>query len=105
LSSGQKVVLEAGAELTLKAGGSFIKVDGSGVTLSGATIKMNQRGSAGVGTAIAALLPGLLKQADAAAAGALLIPLAPHPTGITPLCGKQSGGGCSREDCTCLKKS
>ena len=74
LSSGQKVVLEAGAELTLKAGGSFIKVDGSGVTLSGATIKMNQGGSAGVGTAIAALLPGLLKQAANAVAGALLTP-------------------------------
>ncbi|WP_248803764.1 type VI secretion system tip protein TssI/VgrG [Pseudomonas sp. MWU13-2100] len=74
LSSGQKIVLEAGAELTLKAGGSFIKVDGSGVVLSGATIKMNQGGSAGVGTPIAALLPGLLKQAAAAVAGALLSP-------------------------------
>ncbi|MNZ34267.1 hypothetical protein D3C78_516390 [compost metagenome] len=65
LSSGLKVVLEAGSELTFKAGGSFVKLDASGVILSGATVKMNSGGSPGTGTPAAPLLPGPLQQADA----------------------------------------
>ncbi|SDT12105.1 type VI secretion system Vgr family protein [Pseudomonas oryzae] len=64
LSSGLKVVLEAGSELTFKAGGSFVKLDGSGVTLSGATVRINSGGSPGTGTSAAPLLPGPLQQAD-----------------------------------------
>ncbi|QXH49190.1 type VI secretion system tip protein VgrG [Pseudomonas fakonensis] len=105
LSSGQKVVMEAGAALTLKAGGSWVQIDGGGVAMSGASIKLNQGGSPGVGTAVAALLPGPLRQAIAALAGAVPAPAALNPSGITRLCGKQSGGGCSREDCTCLNRS
>jgi type VI secretion system secreted protein VgrG len=67
-------VLEAGSELTLKGGGSFIKIDGSGVTLSGPVINMNSGGSPGNGTGAAPLLPGVLKQADADKAGQLLVP-------------------------------
>ncbi|MNG27356.1 hypothetical protein D3C84_1124640 [compost metagenome] len=69
-----KVVLEAGSELTLKAGGSFIKIDGSGVAISGPVVNVNDGGSPGNGTGAAALLPGPLKQADADKAGQLLAP-------------------------------
>ena len=55
--AGMKIVLEAGAELTLKVGGNFVKLDPSGVTLSGASIKMNSGGSPGSGAGCAAQLP------------------------------------------------
>ncbi|PHN29606.1 hypothetical protein AO240_24585 [Pseudomonas sp. ICMP 460] len=69
-----KVVLEAGSELTLKAGGSFIKIDGSGVVFSGPVVNVNTGGSPGSGTPTAPLLPGVLKQADGDKAGAVLTP-------------------------------
>jgi type VI secretion system secreted protein VgrG len=69
-----KVVMEAGAELTLIGGGSFIKIDAGGVTMSGPVINMNSGGGPGSGTGAAPLLPGPLKQADADKAGELLVP-------------------------------
>jgi type VI secretion system secreted protein VgrG len=72
--AGSKVVIDAGMELTAKGGGSWLKLDPSGVTLSGATIKMNSGGAPGVGSGIAILRPGALMQADADKAGALLTP-------------------------------
>ncbi|MCG6283626.1 peptidoglycan-binding domain-containing protein, partial [Vibrio diabolicus] len=45
-----KIVVEAGAEVTLKAGGSFVKVDAGGVHLSGSAINLNAGGSAGSGS-------------------------------------------------------
>lgn len=74
LSSGQKIVLEAGAQITLKAGGAWLTVGGQGVALSGSQIRGNQGGSPGVGTPLAALLPGALAQAATSLAGALLSP-------------------------------
>ncbi|MEB0229049.1 type VI secretion system tip protein VgrG, partial [Pseudomonas sp. 10S4] len=53
-----------GMELTAKAGGSFVKVDAGGVTISGANVKVNSGGGPGVGTPAAPLLPGLMKIAD-----------------------------------------
>nr|AKN36820.1 VgrG-3 protein [Vibrio sp. FF_307] len=53
LNAGTKVVIEAGAELTLKAGGSFVKVDASGVSLVGPGINLNSGGSAGSGSGFA----------------------------------------------------
>ena len=52
-----KVVLEAGSEITFKAGGSFVKIDPSGITLVGPSVKMNSGGSPGSGTGAAPLLP------------------------------------------------
>ncbi|EPC01413.1 hypothetical protein L861_05080 [Litchfieldella anticariensis FP35 = DSM 16096] len=55
------MVLEAGSELTLNAGGSFLKLDGSGVTIVGPTVRMNAGGSPGRGSGQAVespLLPG-----------------------------------------------
>lgn len=69
-----KVVMEAGSELTLVGGGSFIKIDAGGVTLSGPVINMNSGGSPGSGTGAAPLMPGPLKQADTDKAGQLLVP-------------------------------
>ncbi len=73
LSSGLKVILEAGAELTFKAGGSFVKLDASGITLSGATVKINSGGGPGSGSGAAPILPGKVKAADSDKAGELLI--------------------------------
>ncbi|SDZ68418.1 Phage-related baseplate assembly protein [Pseudomonas sp. NFIX28] len=70
--AGDKVVAEAGSELTAKAGGSFVKLDGGGVTISGADVKINSGGAPGTGTGIAALLPGLLKAAGTDTAGKTL---------------------------------
>lgn len=73
LSSGLKVVLEAGSELTFKAAGSFIKLDAGGITMVGPLIKMNSGGSPGKGSGAAPVLPGKVKAADADKAGQLLI--------------------------------
>jgi type VI secretion system secreted protein VgrG len=70
--AGNKVVLDAGSELTAKAGGSFLKLDAGGVTLSGATIKINSGGGAGKGSGIAIVLPVIPGAADTAKAGNLL---------------------------------
>ncbi|MBU2138955.1 MAG: DUF2345 domain-containing protein, partial [Gammaproteobacteria bacterium] len=71
--SGQKIVLDAGSELTLKAAGSFIKLDAGGITMVGPVIKFNSGGAPGKGSGAAPLLPGKVKQADADKAGELLI--------------------------------
>ncbi|MDF5382803.1 type VI secretion system tip protein VgrG, partial [Vibrio parahaemolyticus] len=55
----QKVVIEASSEITLKAGGSFIKIDASGVSLVGSGINLNSGGSAGSGKGVAGKLPSL----------------------------------------------
>ncbi|MGY2293831.1 hypothetical protein ACW9H6_29390, partial [Pseudomonas sp. SDO528_S397] len=62
--AGDKVVVEAGMEFTAKAGGSFIKVDAGGVTISGAQVQVNSGGGPGSGTGLqilGPLLPGLGK--------------------------------------------
>ncbi len=48
--AGEKIVIEAGVELTVKAGGSFIKLDVGGLTMIGPIAKVNAVGSAGTGT-------------------------------------------------------
>jgi type VI secretion system secreted protein VgrG len=70
--AGSKVVIDAGMELTASGGGSFLKLDPSGVTLSGATIKMNSGGAPGVGTGIGIVLPIIPGAADADKVGSLL---------------------------------
>ncbi|PMV89606.1 MULTISPECIES: type VI secretion system tip protein VgrG [unclassified Pseudomonas] len=70
--AGEKVVVEGGMELTAKAGGSFVKVDAGGVTISGAEVKVNTGGSPGVGTGIGILAPLVPVIADQARAGSLL---------------------------------
>lgn len=48
--SGAKVVIEAGAGITLKAAGSFIKIDASGISVVGPAINLNSGGSASNGS-------------------------------------------------------
>ncbi|SFO69888.1 type VI secretion system secreted protein VgrG [Ectopseudomonas composti] len=72
-NAGSKVVIDAGMELTAAGGGSFLKLDPSGVTLSGATIKMNSGGGSGAGAGAKPILPGQVLPADADKAGNLLI--------------------------------
>ncbi|MCK2149835.1 type VI secretion system tip protein VgrG, partial [Marinobacter alexandrii] len=57
--AGSKVVLDAGAELTISGGGSFIKLDASGVTLSGPGIKINSGGAPGRGSGQRVAVPGM----------------------------------------------
>ncbi|WP_311968432.1 type VI secretion system tip protein VgrG [Pseudomonas baltica] len=102
LGSGLKVVCEAGSQITLRAAGSFVNINGSGVLMSGATVLINQGGSAGVGTPAAPALPGVMKLAATDTAGTVPLPKSVAKSGITPLCGKQSNGSCSRKDCQCM---
>ncbi len=68
--AGSKVVIDAGMELTASGGGSFLKLDPSGVTLSGATIKMNSGGSAGPGSGVNVISPRIPWAVDQDKAGA-----------------------------------
>ncbi|MGQ7959576.1 type VI secretion system Vgr family protein [Pseudomonas sp. SP16.1] len=103
-NAGSKVVIDAGMELTATGGGSFLKLDPSGVTLSGATIKMNSGGGPGSGSGLKILAPRLPNAADRDRPGSLLAPPRPQPVlSFGPLCGKQSDGACSRGDCPCMK--
>ncbi|MHA6639440.1 type VI secretion system Vgr family protein [Stutzerimonas frequens] len=68
--AGSKVVIDAGIELTASGGGSFLKLDPSGVTLNGATIKMNSGGAAGTGSGVNVVAPQVPWAADQDKAGA-----------------------------------
>jgi type VI secretion system secreted protein VgrG len=57
-ATGRKTVIEAGTELTLKAGGTFIRLDPSGVYINGVKVKINSGGSPGAGSGAKPLLPG-----------------------------------------------
>ncbi|KKM84233.1 hypothetical protein LCGC14_1301270, partial [marine sediment metagenome] len=69
LSSGMKVVLDAGSEITFKVGGSFVKLDPSGISLVGPSVRVNSGGSAGQGSGAAPLLPGEVQAAEVGEAG------------------------------------
>jgi type VI secretion system secreted protein VgrG len=58
-ATGRKTVIEAGSELTLKAGGAFIRLDPSGVYINGEKVKLNSGGSPGKGSGARPLLPVL----------------------------------------------
>ncbi|MEH6567323.1 MAG: type VI secretion system tip protein VgrG, partial [Halopseudomonas sp.] len=78
--AGDKVVIDAGMELTAKGGGSFLKLDPSGVSLGGAGIKINSGGGAGAGAGIAILQPLIPQPANFDTAGNLLDLAKPNPT-------------------------
>ena len=51
IKGGLKVVIEAGTELTIMVGGSFVKIDAGGVTIVGAPqVKINSGGAPGSGS-------------------------------------------------------
>ena len=57
VAAGRKTVIEAGSELTIKAGGGFIRIDPSGVYVGGTTVRINSGGSQGSGSGARPLLP------------------------------------------------
>jgi len=67
--AGDKVVIDAGMELTARGGGSFLKLDPSGVTLSGPAIRIKSGGAAGRGSGIQVELPAVPNKAGKAQTG------------------------------------
>ncbi|RHW19526.1 hypothetical protein C2846_18365 [Pseudomonas jilinensis] len=63
------MVIEAGSELTLSAGGSFIHISPAGISLSGPGIKLNAGGSPGKGSGAAPKLPEASAHVDKALTG------------------------------------
>ncbi|HIF9343652.1 TPA: type VI secretion system tip protein VgrG, partial [Photobacterium damselae] len=97
------------AELTLKAGGSFVKIDGSGVSVVGSKINLNSGGSAGSGSGYAGsapLLPGAVEAAEklnivTPALRAKLLTAHAANVALTEICQKQQDGTCPLSDCPC----
>ncbi|SHF41018.1 type VI secretion system secreted protein VgrG [Modicisalibacter ilicicola DSM 19980] len=63
IKAGQQVVLEAGDEFTLNAEGSFLKLDPSGVTMSGPKVRLNAGGNPGKGSGQRTAIPLLPEHA------------------------------------------
>jgi len=114
--AGSKVVIDAGMELTASGGGSFLKLDPSGVTLSGATIRMNSGGAAGKGSGLKILAPVMPWLATSAVAGNLTLPAlinmsrqlklaAAAKLLLVKQCGMQADGSCQGEVCPCGKNA
>ncbi|MCC6076011.1 type VI secretion system tip protein TssI/VgrG, partial [Pseudomonas sp. GCM10022188] len=72
--AGSKVVIDAGMELTAVGGGSWLKLDSSGASLSGATIMINSGGASGSGSGLQIVGPRLPGMTDSDQAGSLLDP-------------------------------
>ncbi|MDF5952478.1 type VI secretion system tip protein VgrG [Pseudomonas aeruginosa] len=69
LKAGQKMVIEADSELTV-AGGSFIRLDASGIAISGPLARINAGGAPGSGSGIAIKMPRVPGMADQDSSGA-----------------------------------
>ena len=50
LKAGMKVIIEAGAQVTLKGAGGFVDMGPSGVTIQGTMVLINSGGAAGSGS-------------------------------------------------------
>ena len=83
--AGNKIVINAGKTLTATGGGSFLKLDASGVTLVGPTVKINSGGSAGKGSGAAALLSQILAVSKSRRAGKGTMQLQPQSTPLNQL--------------------
>ncbi|PMS21918.1 type VI secretion system Vgr family protein [Trinickia soli] len=64
VKGGASVVLEAGAMLTLKCGGSFVTLTPAGVQISGPLVGLNSGGAAGSAPGASAEMPDAPKKAD-----------------------------------------
>ncbi|WP_194439834.1 type VI secretion system tip protein VgrG, partial [Vibrio fluminensis] len=115
LQSGAKIVIEAGSEQTFKVGGNFVKIDASGVTISGATINLNSGGSAGSGSGFGGKIaenplgvespdnPEELKRfvVTPALEQQVLADLR-QSTAVTMTCQKKPDGSCPLDTCPCV---
>ena len=110
--AGDTLVIDAGMELTAKGGGSFLKLDPSGVTLNGPSIRVNSGGAAGRGSGIGILLPHLVDAVAQADPGALLHAAQPNDLAklqaaandnllLVSQCHRQADGHCPLESCPC----
>ncbi|MFD1699605.1 type VI secretion system tip protein VgrG, partial [Halopseudomonas phragmitis] len=104
--AGDKVVIEAGIELTARGGGSFLKLDPSGVTLNGPGIRINSGGAAGRLARARPALPGDVHTAPAEQPGNPLMTLSSAQHAIMrtasqldsdfcPVCGPCLDGVCA----------
>ena len=64
LKAAQNIVIESGSGITLKVGGSFIKIDASGVSLVGPALNLNSGGSPDSGSGATPVLPKMLKPSE-----------------------------------------
>ncbi|GAB2645271.1 type VI secretion system Vgr family protein [Vibrio panuliri] len=112
LQSGAKVVIEAGGEQTFKVGGNFVKVDASGVTITGANINLNSGGGAGSGSGFGGKIAALPNGVESPPPPLSVTPnfadaiLRSAQIGmyIVPICGQQADGSCTLgEECRCKK--
>lgn len=63
LKAGMKLVLEAGMQISLKAGANFVDIGPAGITIQGALVKINSGGSAGSGSGASPISPSAAKEA------------------------------------------
>lgn len=57
LNAGTSVVIEAGVQITLKAGGNFVTIGPAGVAIQGSVVMINSGGAAGTGKAASLARP------------------------------------------------
>ncbi|KPB77202.1 Rhs element Vgr protein [Pseudomonas syringae pv. maculicola] len=107
IRAGNNVVIEAGLEITFKAGDSFIKIDASGITVDGPqVVRLDSGGKLPDGTAPTPRLPGRVQRVDDSAPGQLLMQRLSGSGPIIELCQKPKGGtpaNCPLADCGCRK--
>ena len=90
VKAGMEIMIEAGMTLTLKAGANFIKLDPSGVTITGSPfVQINSGGSAGTLSADPKP-PAAAKEADDRTPGQALGKLSPKSRTPTPIAPQQS---------------
>ena len=110
--AGDKVVIDAGMELAAKGGGSFLKLDPSGVTLSGPGVKINAGGSPGRGAGLNIKSPAIPGAVAQAAAGAMVFAAQPNDLArltaaaqqnllLASQCHRLPDGSCPLEACPC----
>ena len=77
--AGQKILITAGTEIVLKAGSGMVKLDPSGVTITGASIKLNSGGGGGSATKASPTPPTQPVEAQSDAAGFVSEAKQPEP--------------------------
>jgi type VI secretion system secreted protein VgrG len=76
LKAGATIVVEA-PDVTIKAPGGFVRIDGGGVTIMGALVKINSGGAPGVGSGAAVPAP------DAPKPAGVEMPVEPTPDDVS----------------------
>ncbi|WP_299204961.1 type VI secretion system tip protein VgrG [uncultured Amphritea sp.] len=118
--AGQKIYITAGTEIVLKAGSGMVKLDPSGVTITGASIKLNSGGGGGSAAKASPTPPTPPVEAQSDDPGQISEPLPQqvawqstpaftHQVAqdrvtdqpITQMCQKQPDGSCPLSDCPC----